>query len=229
MIRGLCAAASLLILLGASPQQLDSQYVLTRYALAVETAPVPATVVFSYAVSQVGPSNIEQRHTVYRSGMDVRDETLSVDGMVLHHKVVRFGHRQDGYVFTRFAPRTDAYELLFLGTVKDGHHLDYTYEATPLSRASGVWIDRVTIDGMRYLPRSVHFHTSGAQASGTAEIDFGSFGRYWMPVSVAAEATIKGKPARERIMWSDYRFPKALPTSTFQSPRPLPQAMLPSV
>lgn len=216
-------------LLGAGSQQLDSQYVLTRYALAVETSPVPDTVVFSYAVSQVGPSNIEQRHTVYRSGMDVRDETLSDDGVVLRHKIVRFAHRGDHYVFTRFAPRTDAYELLFIGTVKDGHHLDYTYEATPLDRGAAVWIDRLTIDGVRYLPRSVRFHTSSAVATGMGLIEFAPFGKYWMPVSVDAEAKVKGKPARERITWSDYRFPSALPPSTFQAPRPLPQATLPSV
>ncbi len=42
----------------------------------------------------------------------------------------------------RFAPRADAYQMLFLGTVKDAHHIDYVYEATPLSRPSGAWVDR---------------------------------------------------------------------------------------
>ncbi|HEU5479905.1 MAG TPA: hypothetical protein VFU90_08745, partial [Candidatus Tumulicola sp.] len=52
--------------------QLDSQYVLQRYALAIDAAPAPKYVVFTYAVSQLGPSNLEQRHTIYRSGNDVR-------------------------------------------------------------------------------------------------------------------------------------------------------------
>ena len=64
-------------LLGAAPGQLDSQYVLQRYALAVATVPIPKVVVYSYTVSQVGASNIEQKHTIYRSGSAVRDETLS--------------------------------------------------------------------------------------------------------------------------------------------------------
>ncbi len=80
----------------------------------------PKVVVYTYTVSQIGPSNIEQRHQIYRSGTDVRDETLSVDGIPLARKLVRFSRREDRYAVDRFAPRTVAYELLFLGTAKDG-------------------------------------------------------------------------------------------------------------
>ena len=61
-----------------------------------------------------------------------------------------------------------------------------------------------------FLPRNVHFRSSGPYAEGSGEIDFGPFGKYWMPVTAVAEARIKGKPARERIAWSDYRFPESL-------------------
>jgi hypothetical protein len=50
-----------------------------------------------------------------------------------------------------------------------------------------------------------------------------------MPVVAAATAQVGGKPARERITWSDYRFPQSLPPSTFQPPQPLPQATLPTI
>ena len=79
MLRAAVAALALFAWLGAAPVQLDSQYVLQRYALAVQTVAVPKVVVYSYTVSQVGPSNIEQRHRVYRSGADVRDETVWID------------------------------------------------------------------------------------------------------------------------------------------------------
>jgi hypothetical protein len=220
--RAFLAACGGALLLGVSSASLDSQYVLQRYALSLETVESPKTAVYSYTVSQVGPSNIEQRHQIYRSGSDVRDETLSVDGIALSRKIVRFSHREDRYTVGRFAPRTDAYEMLFLGTAKDGRHLDYVYEASPLSKAPGTWIDRVTIDGVNFLPRFVRFHTQGIGISGSGEIEFGPFGRYWMPVWVAAQATVKGKPARERISWSDYRFPASLPPSTFVAPEPLP-------
>ncbi|MBV8196724.1 MAG: hypothetical protein JO263_01195 [Candidatus Eremiobacteraeota bacterium] len=216
-------------LLGASSRELDSQYVLQRYALALDAAPVPRAVVFSYTVSQAGPSNIEQRHTVYRSGLDVRDETLAVDGVGLAQKIVRFGRRDDRYAIARLAPRPVAYQMLFLGTHNDGKHLDYVYEASPLLHQNGAWIDRVTIDGLRFLPRQIHFHTGGPDAEGTGQVEYAPFGKYWMPVLATASATVRGKPARERISWSEYRFPGALPPSTFQPPKPLPIATLPPI
>jgi hypothetical protein len=208
-------------LLGASGAGLDSQYVLQRYALALSKVTQPRVVIYSYTISQVGPSNIEQHHRVYRSGLSVRDETLSVDGIPLSRKIVRFAQREERYTVARFAPRTDAYELLFLGTAKDGHHLDYVYEATPLNKSLDVWIDHVTIDGANFLPRAVHFHSSAANVTGTGEIEFGPFDKFWMPVIADAQARVKGKPAREHIVWSDYRFPESLPSSTFQPPEPL--------
>src|SRR5208283_1629385 len=71
---------ALLASLGAGSGHLDSQYVLAQYALALKAVTAPKVVVFSYTISQVGASNIEQHHRIYRSGLDVRDDTLSVDG-----------------------------------------------------------------------------------------------------------------------------------------------------
>ncbi|MGA7201743.1 MAG: hypothetical protein WBX26_07935 [Candidatus Cybelea sp.] len=214
---------------GASASHLDSQYVLQRYASALQAVSAPKVVVFSYTVSQVGPSNIEQHHRIYRSGLDVRDDTLSVDGITLLRKVVRISRHVDRYAIVRFAPSTGSYELLFLGTVKDGRHFDYVYEATPLNRSSGARIDRLTIDGSNFLPRTVHFQSGGAGVDGSGEVEFGPFGKYWMPVVADATAQVGGKPAHERITWSDYRFPLSLPPSTFQPPQPLPNATLPSI
>ena len=211
-------------LLGVAPATVDSQYVLQRYAVAVTRATAPRVVIYSYTVSQVGPSNIEQHHRIYRSGSAVRDETLTVDGMPLSRKIVKFSHRADPYTLERFAPRTDAYELLFVGTAKDGRHLDYVYDATPLNRSASAWVDRLTVDGVKFLPRAVHFRSGGPALNGTGEIDFAPMGKYWMPVLATARAQIKGKPARERIVWSEYRFPEALPASTFQAPEQLPQS-----
>jgi hypothetical protein len=223
-VRATITRLALFALLGAVPEQLDSQYVLQHYALAVAKVAPPKVVVYSYTVSQVGATNIEQHHRVYRSGTHVRDETISIDGMPLRRKVVRFSHREDRYAVTRFAPHADAYQLLFLGTTKDGHHFDYVYEATPLNRTSDAWIDRVMIDGNKFLPRVVHFHSNALDVRGSGNIEFGPIGKYWMPIVATAMAAVKGKPAHELIMWSDYRFPASLPSSTFQPPQPLPQA-----
>lgn len=222
-------AIATVALLGATTAQMDSQVVLARYQRAVAAVRAPAVVVFSYTVSQTGPNNIEQHHRIYRSGLQVRDETLSIDGIPLLRKVVRFEQRADRYAVTRFAPVIADYQTLFLGTVKDGRHLDYSYETTPLNHGASVWIDRISIDGTTFLPRTVHFHTQSGSAAGSVQVEFGPFGSYWMPIAATASAQIEGKPAHERIAWSDYRFPAALPASTFKGPRPLPVATLPPI
>ncbi|MGA8532625.1 MAG: hypothetical protein WB615_00790 [Candidatus Tumulicola sp.] len=219
------AAAGLTLAAAPVPSSpLDSQYVLQRYAMAIDAVPVPKNVVFTYTVSQAGPSNIEQRHTIFRSGPDVRDETLAVDGLALTRKIVRFSRRDDRYAVTRLAPRAVAYQILFLRAVKAERRFDYSYEVTPLLRQTGASVDRMTIDGSRFLPRVVAFHTNGAEAIGNGEVVYAPFGQYWMPVLATVDATVNGKPARERITWGDYRFPDALPPSTFQPPKPLPPA-----
>lgn len=231
-LRALAVVASVAAFAGAAPstqQQLDSQYVLQRYALALDAVPVPKAVIFGYSVSQAGPTNIEQRHTIYRSGSDVRDETLAVDGVALARKRVRFARREDPYMVAKLAPRTVSYQMLFLGTVKDGHHDDYVYETTPIVKQTAAFIDQVTIDGVRFLPRAIRFHTSGATAQGKGAVTFAPFGRFWLPVIASVDATVNGKPARERILWAEYRFPDALPPSTFAPPKPLPVATLPPI
>ena len=114
----------------------------------VEGVVVPKNVVFTYTVSQSGPTNIEQRHRIYRSGNDVRDETLAVDGLALTHKVVRISRREDRYAVARLAPRIDGYQMLFLRAIGSGSHLEYVYDVTPLLRQSSTFVDRVTIDGL---------------------------------------------------------------------------------
>jgi hypothetical protein len=231
MIRRRKALASVGVafaLLAASPTlpgtlpQLDSQLVLQRYSLAIEAAAAPKNVVFTYAVSQAGPSIIEQRHRIYRSGDDVRDETLAVDGLALSRKIVRISRRDDRYAVTRLAPRIGSDQVLFLHAQRDGSHLDYAYEVTPLLHQTGTYVDRFTIDGHTFLPRTLHFRTVSASAQGSGEVQYAPFGRYWMPVVASIDARVNGKPARERITWGDYRFPEGLPPSTFTAPRPLP-------
>lgn len=217
-----CAAFGIAATVRSAP--LDSQYVLSRYALAIDAVPEPKNVVFTYTVSQLGPSNIEQRHTIFRSGSDVRDETLADDGVTLVRKRIRISKHVDPYAVTRLAPRTVVSQILFLHSVKDGTHFDYSYDVTQLLHQSSASVYAMTIDGVRFLPRVLRFHTAYENATGDGEVIYAPFGRYWMPVSATVDATVNGKPARERIMWGDYRFPEALPASTFTAPKPLPSA-----
>lgn len=218
----------LAIVLGALPAPLDSQVVLERYASALANVVEPKATIFTYSVSQAGPTDIEQRHRIYRSGIDVRDETLDVNGVPLRHKIVRIGQRPDVYSVRALAPHADNYELLFLDAIRDGAHLDYVYEAVPLSRTTaGFTVDRLTVDGRTFLPRAIDFHSGGLSASGTGRIEFGAFGPYWMPIAASVSAIVDGSPARERIVFADYRFPGALPRSTFLGPKTLSLPPLP--
>jgi hypothetical protein len=207
---------ALAVLLLAVAPQLDSETVLMRYAAALSALKEPKAMIFAYTVSQAGPTDIEQHHVIYRAGLDVRDELIASDGASLRHKEIRIDRRPDPYTVSALAPRADAYELLFLDAVRDGGHLDYVYATQPLMHAaSGFVIDRVTIDGDSYLPRSIEFHTIGALATGTGSIEFENSGAYWVPLEVSVSAVVNGSVARERILFSGYRFPSALPRSTF--------------
>jgi hypothetical protein len=219
----LCIAA----LLGAMPS-LDSQLVLQRYELELADLKAPKTSIFQYSVSQAGASSIEERHQLYRSGTKVRDETLAVDGKRLAEKNVQIGERPDRYFVGRLAPRSTTYTMLFLHAVRDGKHLDYVYDVSPLiAAATGFTVTRVTVDGINYLPKSIEFRTSAGATSGTGSVTYGKAGRYWVPLAATVDATVDGKRTRERIEWSDYRFPATLPASTFNTPKPLPEATLP--
>lgn len=223
------AAIAALALLGAVPLNLDSQLVLQRYELAMGDLQSPKTMIFNYSVSQLGPTDIEQNHVIYRSGFDVRDETITVEGIPLKPKIVNFAHREDRYAIARLAPRSSTYAMLFVRTVRDGSHLDYRYDATPLAGASGFVVTGLVIDGITYLPREIDFTTSSGAAQGYGELLYGKSGKYWVPMLVSVQARVDGKDARERIVWGAYRFPPALPASTFVPPRPLPLATLPPI
>jgi hypothetical protein len=205
------------VLAGALQLPLDSQLVLDRYSAALANAAVPKAVIFSYSVSQAGPTDLEQRHRVYRSGIDVRDEIVAVNGLPLKRHIVHVLRRTDPYAISALAPRTQEYELLFVRARRDGTRFDYVYRALPLrASVAGFVIDRVVIDGRSYLPSAIDFHTSnGSGSSGTGTVDFSRFGAYWMPTLATVSAVIAGTVARERIVFSDYDFPPALPRSTF--------------
>lgn len=219
----------MLALIGAVPQSIDSQIVLQRYELEMGDVLTPKAMIFTYSVSQLGLTDIEQRHVIYRSGLNVRDETISVDGIPLKPKIVNIGRREDHYALSRLAPRSANYAMLFVKTVRDAGHLDYRYDVTPLGAQSGFVITGLVIDGVSFLPREIDFSTASSTAHGHGTLVYGKSDKYWMPLYVSVEANVSGKPARERIMWGDYRFPPTLPASTFIPPKPLPHATLPPI
>ncbi|HZT11228.1 MAG TPA: hypothetical protein VFA29_00360 [Candidatus Baltobacteraceae bacterium] len=217
-----------LALAAALGAPLDSQLVLERYAARLLALEPPKAMIFTYSVSQAGPRNIEQTHRIYRSGDLVRDETLTSEGQPVRPKVTRIAHYRDRYSLDTIAPRTTQYALLFMRAVRSGNSYDYVYRAEPLGVTGAFVVEGVTIDGRSYLPSSVRFHSSNGGVSGSGTIDFGRAGKHWMATAASVEASVEGKPARERITFSGYVFPGSLPKSTFQAPKPLPTPALPT-
>ncbi len=222
MLHALIAAAAL----AGAP--LDSQAVLEHYASRLLTTEAPKTVVFTYSVSQAGPQSIEQSHRIYRSGDLVRDETLQVDGQSLKTKITRIARYRNRYTIETLAPRMTEYAFLFLRSVRNGGSYSYVYNAVPLGATGSFIVQGMTIDGRTFLPSEIRFATHSGKIKGNGSISFGKSGKYWVPTTAAVQATIAGKPARERITFTSYQFPRSLPKSTFQSPRPLPTPALPA-
>lgn len=224
------SAALLATVLGAAPAPLDSQVVLLRYAMRLNVAPQPKNIIFTYTVSQAGPVSIEQTHRIYRSGVQVRDETLAVEGQGLlpANRITRIAKYRDRYTLEALAPRVADYTFLFQEARRVGGHLEYLYEAIPLIKGSPFLVEAMTVDGSSFLPSDLHFRVSVRGARGTGDIHFAKYGRYWMPTVVTIAATVAAKPARERIVFTGYRFPASLPKATFRSPKPLPVPVLPT-
>lgn len=218
--------ASLLLAAIAPPNLLDSQLVLQRYEARLGSVKDPQTLIFMYAVSQAGPQDIDQTHRVYRSGNLVRDETLVVDGVA--QKFTRIARYRNRYTLQSLAPRSSRYVFLFVRPIRTGNRYDYLYRAIPLEAPASYSVASMTIDGRTFLPREIRFHSTGVGARGNGTLTFTAAGKYWVPSSIAVQGTINGRAARERILFTAYQFPASLPKSTFQAPKALPPAVLPT-
>ncbi len=223
----LCAFGALL--LAGARQASPSKIVLSRYVERLVSLDSPKALVFTYTLTQAGPQDIDQTHRIYRNGDLVRDETLIVGGESLHPKITRIARYRNRYAIGNVAPRPAEYKLAFVGVHKSGKRLQYVYRATALGAPRGFVVDGVTIDAHSYLPSEILFNARGPKISGKGSMRYAQVGRYWMPISIAVQARIGNVPARERIVFSGYRFPGSLPSSTFQLPHPLPTPTAPAL
>ena len=193
---------------------------LARYAEALAANPTPSVLSFEYAIDQTGPHDIQQTHRVFRSGNSERDELLSADGKRLDPPSIHIflGHR-NRYALEALAPRPEAYTFRYIGTVRDGRHLDEVFATTPRS-PSDASVVQVTIDGITALPVALRFVTRSHAGHGS--VTFGRVQKHWMALTAVATATTGKSLTVEHLSFYRYRFPIALAASTFERPRPLP-------
>jgi hypothetical protein len=203
----------------ATPHALPASVVLANYAQALATHKEPRAVSFDYTLEQTGVRALDQRHRVFRSGRDERDEVLVVNGRELVTPEVRiFRQRRDRYAIGALAPNVAAYAFAFAGTQRNGHHLDYIFALTPKAPAAFI-VTRVAIDGVTFLPNVIAFRVTGG---GHGAVHYTRSERWWVPLSADASAHVDGALTTEHLIFSAYRFPVVLPASTFEKPRPLP-------
>lgn len=223
MIAFLAAAASAAALLTTPPATtpLAPDAVLVRYQTALASVRDPHVFTVEYTLEQTGTRVLDQRHRIFRSGGNERDETLAVNGKASLTPVVRiFRGRPYRYAVSRLAPRPGAYDFAYLGPHKAGKHVDYVFRLIPKNPSQAFALTDVTIDGVTFLPSSISFAT-GAHA-GSGSVTFTKSERWWVATGATASARVPGGVAHERLTFSRWRFPTALPASTFALPRPLP-------
>jgi hypothetical protein len=195
--------------------------VVAKYAGALKAIKEPRIFSVEYTVEQTGTRSLEQTHRIYRSGTDERDETLAVNGTRPATPVVRiFRRRPYRYTVTALAPKPSAYDFSYAGPHKDGKHVDYVFDVTPKSGTPAFAFTQVTIDGVSFLPVAVSFATR--QHGGSGQVTFSKWDRWWVARSAAAQANVGRGVAREQLTFAHWRFPAALPPSTFAAPRALP-------
>jgi hypothetical protein len=209
-------------LLAAAALTLTPSTVLTKYEATIAKLREPRVFTLEYTMEQTGSRAIEQSHRIFRSGANERDETLAVNGNRATRPQVRvFRGRRYRYTVKGLAPRANAYSFRFVGTRRDGHHLDYVYALKPKTNAPPFRFTQVTIDGVAFLPTAVAFATRDHDGSGV--VTFGKRQKWWVATTAIASADAPGGAAHERMAFYAYRFPPSLPPSTFAVARPLPK------
>jgi hypothetical protein len=197
--------------------------VVQRYERALAAVKEPRTFTVEFTLEQTGTRSVDQTHRIFRAGSDERDEIIAVNGTRAPNAAVRiFRGRPYRYAATKLAPRPAQYDFAYVGPHKNGHHVDYVFRLTPkTSKAPNAFrFTEVAIDGVTYLPGSVAF-VSGPNVGGS--VTFGKSEKYWVATAAAASASGRAGIAHERLTFTNWRFPKTLPRSTFAA-RPLPTA-----
>lgn len=195
--------------------------VVAKYQHALATLAEPRVFAFEYTMQQTGARSLDQTHRVFRSGRDERDETLAVNGSRSKYPLVRiFRGRPYRYTVAALAPKPGAYDFAYAGPHRSGKHVDYVFDLVPSGAPPKLAFTRVTIDGVTFLPQSVEF--ASAQHGGRGTVTFAKSGKYWVARTATARAGTAGTVTREQIAFVRWRFPNALPGSTFSTPRPLP-------
>ena len=210
----------MIALLAAAALALTPAAVVAKYEAAIAAVSEPRVFTVEYALEQTGTRTLEQTHRIFRSGGDERDEIIAVNGTKTTKPTVRiFRGRPYRYTVAHLAPKPSAYGFTFIGPRKSGRHSDYVFRLTPKTPANSFTFTDVTIDGVTFLPDAVSFATREHEGHGS--VTFAKSERWWVATGASASARVPSGTAHERLVFTNWRFPKSLPPSTFAAARPL--------
>ncbi len=208
------------LLAAAAVAALSPHAVLAKYGAALAALREPRVFTVEYTLEQAGTRTLEQTHRIFRSGSDERDETIAVNGTRATRPAIRiFRGRRYRYTVAALAPRPARYDFAYLGTRRAGRHVDYVFRLRPKAPAAFA-LTQLTVDGVTFLPGEVAFATRAH--GGRGSVTFAKSAKWWVASGATASAREPGGVAHERLHFSGWRFPPALPPSTFAVPRALP-------
>ncbi len=189
--------------------------IVDRYEAQVSKTHTPKVMTFEYTVEQAGDRSVTQAHRIYRSGNLERDETFGNIIGKSKPKIRIFRNRPNAYSFENVAPRRAMYAFSLLGKVRVANHDGYLFHTTAIGHLSAFTVTEVVIDGQTYLPAAVDFTTLSATATGHGSLRYGEVEHNWVISEAEATAVVGKKRLREHFVFTNYRFPKSLPASTF--------------
>lgn len=194
---------------------LTSADVLTEYTLALTRFTPPPAQIFEYSVEQAGSHGLAQSHRVYRTALNERDETLSIDGRRLPRPAVRISRgRPDHYDLLAVAPRPGPYTFIYARVQFVGGRREFVFRTE--SQTGGAFaVDSIAIETETFLPTTIRFHVTTGTTKASGQLTFGRSERYWVIHEASVTARSGKATARERIRWGAYQFPPTLPPSTF--------------
>jgi hypothetical protein len=199
---------------------IDYGMVLAQYRKALNDYHTPETLTYIFSIDQAGSRGLSQTHVVYRSGLLVRDETTAMGSLSIKPHIHIYRSRAHHYAIESLAPRTTNYRFQYVSVHDEAGHVIYHFTTTPINPTVAFVVTSVDIDGTRFLPTDITFESRALDVFGQGHLHYGPIDDAWMILDAAADSRGGHGVLREHLVFTQYRFPKALPVSTFGAATP---------
>jgi hypothetical protein len=196
---------------------------LDAYRTALASRKIPPYMEFTYTVTRSGPARIvtEQHRVYWASTGEERNDTIAVNGTPVVPAPSQLLHRSVWpYDPAQFAVSEDDYDATPAGSAIVAGRKTYAF-ALARNTTADFMLKSIYVDVRSHLPVRETFAVAGPDCEGSGSIDFGPFGRYWLPSFVSVVCTQTGSDAspppvyKESIRFTSYQFPAVIPADIF--------------